>query len=299
MSNCQSEVSRIQADKQSSVQRLLGLSLLRLQEYEALLKQMLLKGHISGPPAEIPELLQKKSSSLQKKMMGELVGNLTKTFFAVENASDLERTVPEPANNIAWVEAHAQIVFSQERYAVVKPALEQLVSLRNELVHHFIHKFDLNSLEGCTKAESFLQQSHANIEENLTLLRTWNQSLEEIQAKLVSLLSEREFKDVLDGIHPDKTVDWSRAGIVQGLRDAEDCLANNSWTDLSAAILWMSENAPEQRPKRYGCSSWRQVIHESGQFEVRKQAPAGLLVNTAAHQAMSLWYRSRRRLDAH
>lgn len=298
MTHCQSKTSASPADKHSSIQRLLGLSLLRLQEYESLLKQMLLKGRVAGPPAEIPGLLQKKSTSLQRKMMGELVGDLTKTFFAVENANHVENTSSKPVKNIAWIEAHAQIVFSRERYAVVAPALKELVSLRNELVHHFIHKFDLDSFEGCTEAEEFLQKSHASIEENLTLLRTWNKSLEDIQARLISLLSEPKFEDFLDGIRPDRTIDWSRAGIVQGLRDAEECLADNGWTDLSAAILWMSKNSPEQRPKRYGCSSWRQVIHESGQFEVRKQVPAGLLMNAAAHQAMSLWYRSRRRLDA-
>lgn len=297
MSDYQNELSAGHANKHSSIQSLLGLSLLRLQEYEALLKQMLLKGRISGPLAEIAELLQKKSSSLQRKMMGELVGDLTKTIIAVENANDLDTRSAGQVRNVAWIESHAQIVFPQERYAVVKPALKELVLLRNDLVHHFIHKFDLSSLDGCTEAEEFLQKSHATIEENLTLLRTWNKSLEEVQQKLLSLLSEPEFQDFLDGICPDKTIDWPRAGIVQGLRDAEESLSIGGWTYLSAAILWMSKKSPEQRPKRYGCSSWRQVIHESRQFEVSRQAPAGLPIDATAHQAMSLWYRSRRCLD--
>jgi len=298
MNDCQKEVDASQADKHASVQRLLGLSLLRLQEYEALLKQMLLRGHISGPPEEISKLLQKKSSSLKKKMLGELVGDLTNTVMTVENTGHFDKSYSGPSRDVAWIESHMQIVFSQERYAVLKPALKELVTLRNELVHHFIDKFDLHSLEGCIGAEEFLRKSHADIEENLALLRAWNKSLEEAQTKLTSLLGDPAFLDFIDGIHSDKTVDWSRAGIVQGLRDAEESLAINGWTNLSAAILWMSKNAPEQRPKRYGCSTWRQVIHVSRQFEVSKQAPLGTTVDVQTHHAMLLWYRSRRCLSA-
>ena len=32
---------------------------------------------------------------------------------------------------------------------------------------------------------------------------------------------------------------------------------------------WIAERHPEQLPGKYGCSSWRQVVHESRLFELR------------------------------
>lgn len=100
---------------------------------------------------------------------------------------------------------------------------------------------------------------------------------------------------LVDGIAPDGQVHWPMSGIVSSLREAEVALAQggqDGWTVLNAAIAWQRQHAPEQTPKRYGCSSWRQVLHESGQFEVRKQAPAE---GAAATNGVVVCYRSLRK----
>ncbi|MGO2710685.1 OST-HTH/LOTUS domain-containing protein [Pseudomonas helleri] len=49
------------------------------------------------------------------------------------------------------------------------------------------------------------------------------------------------------------------------------------WTPLFEATRWIAKTYPEQTPKRYGCGSWRHVIHESQQFAIRKQSQAKIL----------------------
>jgi len=110
------------------------------------------------------------------------------------------------------------------------------------------------------------------------------------------------FKDMLiDGIAPDGQVHWPMSGIVSGLREAEQALAPPGdparWTELNAAIAWIAKQHPDQTPRRYGCSSWRQVLHESGEFEVVKKKPA--LAPSAGAGATTttgtvVCYRSRR-----
>ncbi|MQA51701.1 hypothetical protein GDH07_00035 [Pseudomonas sp. MC042] len=56
---------------------------------------------------------------------------------------------------------------------------------------------------------------------------------------------------------------------------------------MDETILLPSMDCP-QTPKRYGCGSWRHVIHESQQFEIRKQSQAD-------NGATVVWYRSRPR----
>jgi len=285
------------ADTLPSVQLLLGRCLLKLQEYELLLKRILVNTAFSGSPADVRLQLAEKSFSLRKKMMGELVGMLANTFLtsaALDNNSSLSSA---HTNNVAWVETRMQFVFSEERYIETRDSLKELVSLRNELVHHFISKFNLSTSEGCAAAEAFLNVSYAKIDENHQLLKAWRDTLVAAQAKFTSLLDDPMFQCFLDGICPDGTVDWPRAGIVQGLRDAEGFLAINGWTSLSAAIEWVSKNSPEQRPSRYGCSSWRQVLHESRQFDVRKREPHDHPGVSKSHPGLEIWFRSRRRAD--
>jgi hypothetical protein len=280
--------------KHSSVQHLLGRCLLKLQEYESLLKRMLPNTAVSAPPHDVLSSIAKKRASLQKKMMGELVGTLTGSFLMPEGSDQHKCSLKEDASKAIWIESRTQVIVEAERFVEIKASLKELVTLRNELVHHFIDKFDLNSDEGCAEAESFLECSYRTIDEQFTLLSGWSRAMVKAQTKMASLLSEPLFLNFIDGISPNGTVDWPRAGIVQGLRDAEEHLAVNGWTELNAAIAWVSENSPEQTPQRFNCDSWLQVMHESHQFELRWQSFDRLLLNAQPERALSVWFRSHR-----
>ncbi|WP_255595150.1 OST-HTH/LOTUS domain-containing protein [Lysobacter sp. BMK333-48F3] len=75
---------------------------------------------------------------------------------------------------------------------------------------------------------------------------------------------------VVNGIGPSGQIHWPVAGIVGALRKAFWKLSIGGWVNLDAAARWVSEHQPEQIPKKYGCSRWRQVIHESEQFELHR-----------------------------
>lgn len=59
-------------------------------------------------------------------------------------------------------------------------------------------------------------------------------------------------------------------------------------TNLADAIAFIGARHPDHTPKRYGCSSWRQVLHESKLFDVRRDKAMD-----AAPGAT--WYRPRDR----
>ncbi|MBK9198882.1 OST-HTH/LOTUS domain-containing protein [Candidatus Skiveiella danica] len=83
-----------------------------------------------------------------------------------------------------------------------------------------------------------------------------------------------------------KGVDWPSSRIVQLLKGEEEASAVESWTLLNAAIPSIRAKEPEQTPKQYGCSSWREVIHKSQLFEIRKTKSAG-------ENGTLVWYRSK------
>lgn len=283
------------SESQRSVQRKLGRCILRLQQYEAVLKRMFPYASFSCQPTQLPTLLEEATSSIRNRTLGSLLGMLTETYLRPDTLDTAGLNDSPPSNSdIVWFSSRTQLVFDVECYEAIKFNLMDLVDLRNELVHHFLDRFDIESIDSCVATDSLLDSSYRRIDSYLSTLNKWAKTMIDVQALIASVIHSPTFRDfVFDGIAPDGTVHWSASTIVQGLRDAEEELAHDGWASLNAAIVWMGKHVPEQTPKRYGCSSWRQVLHESKQFDVYRHAPlAGLQTQQLANTVV--WYRSRR-----
>lgn len=279
--------SNLVPDLQRTVQRKLGRCMLQLQQYERLLKAMVAHSELSGPAERLQELRDEKVACVHKKTLGTLVGMLTESYLKLPDLPD-ESEHAERSDRI-WFSFRYQMELPEERYVETKAALKELVDLRNELVHHFLQRFDLWSAEGCVAAEAYLDESYETIDGHYLTLRDWAKSMDEARQLMASFMQTQEFKDaVFDGIWVDGTVHWPSSGITACLHEAENKLAQVGWTPLFEAIRWIAKTYPEQMPKRYGCGSWRHVIHESQQFEIRKQ-------NQAEGGPTVVWYRSRSR----
>lgn len=273
-------------DQQRAVQRKLGRCLVRLQQYEILLKAMVAHGDIEGPPEQLQALQAEKIASAKKKTMGTLVGLLTENYLTAGEV-DEDGDDECPGNGGMWFRHRFQMNLDAERYEAVKVNLKELVDLRNELVHHFLERFNIWAEDGCAAADAFLEESYETIDGHYLTLREWARGMENARAMVASFMETTAFKDMFfDGIQPNGAVHWPGCGIVNRLREAEAELAQEGWTPLLAAIAWIGLRAPEQIPKRYGCGSWRHVIHESRQFEIRKQGQS-------ENGGTVVWYRSR------
>jgi len=271
---------------QHTVQRKLGRCLLRLQQYETLLKSLVAHRDIAGPPAQLQAIRDAKVTWVQKQTLGTLVGMLTDSYLTQSqdaNAADEE----ESGDGGLWVRFRSQMELAPERYEAIKAALKELVDLRNELVHHFLQRFNIWEVDGCAAANIHLDASYETIDGHFLTLRGWAQSMQDAWSHMASLMATPAYQDiVVNGIWSDVAVDWPTCGVVNCLREAEARFAANGWTKLDSAKAWIREQHPDQQPLRYGCGSWRQVIHESRQFEIRKQANKDSGSN-------EVWYRSR------
>lgn len=276
-------------DLQRAVQRKLGRCMLQLQQYERLLKVMVAHSELSGPPERLQAIREEKIACAHKKTLGTLVGMLTESYLKLSDSPDGQDPGETDNGDQMWFGFRVQMELSEERYAETKAALKELVDLRNELVHHFLQRFDLWSVDGCIAAESYLDESNETIDGHYLTLRDWAKSMDEARQHMVSFMQTPEYRDfVINGIGPDGTVHWAGSGITNCLREAETKLTQAGWTPLFEAIHWIAKTYPEQTPKRYGCGSWRHVIHASQQFEIRKQSQAD-------NGPTVVWYRSRPR----
>ncbi len=142
--------------------------------------------------------------------------------------------------------------------------------LRNDLVHHFIDRYDLGSLDGCRRGRDALLDAFIRIDHRLDELRAWAEEKQKLRGLVAQVVQSDEFRDfVVNGNSPDETVCSPNSGIVRALQEAADGLAVDGWATVSEAGRWIAERYPEQLPVKCGCGSWRQVVHQSRIFELR------------------------------
>ncbi|MCG7872652.1 MAG: OST-HTH/LOTUS domain-containing protein [Candidatus Thiodiazotropha lotti] len=272
-----------------SVSRKMGRCILRLQQYEILMKRLVAYQSLSGYTDELEENRVTRKAEVGSKTLGQLVGELTGSYLRIE-AKPQEQTEDDVAKRDPTrmhIDACYRLELTEEDYQSTKEGLARLVTLRNELVHHFIERFDLSNEPGCQSAEAYLDDAYQTIDQQFRALRAWAESMDHAGKALVELMGTPEYKHwFMFGVFPGQEIDWQSTTIVQQLCFAERDCDEDGWTELAKATEDIRARWPEVTPKKYGCSSWRHVIHESGLFEIKKRIQGDT-------KAVQVWYRSK------
>lgn len=267
------------------VQQLLGRCVLRLQQYERLIKTIVAYHEISGPAHALDSIRAARIANTTNKTLGTLVGTLLGSYVTTAGIGNPDLIAPDASENVIALGLRMQLSLSAEDYVQTQSDLKELVLLRNNLVHHFSDQHDLWSLDGCRGADEALAVAYGRIDRHFEQLRGWAEHMDQAQRLAAEFVQSDAFRDlVINGFAPDGAVNWLASGIVRALSDAAAILAVDGWTPVAPAGRWIAENHPEQLPAKYGCSSWRQAIHESRLFELRYRDVDG---------QRAAWYRAR------
>ena len=268
---------------QREVQRMLGRCLLRLQQYEQLMKAIVAHHEISASGSPLESNQAERIADAANKTLGTLVGTLLGTYVTSGDQDDVAE--PDAPDNIISFKMKMSLRMSAEDFDTTQNDLKELVLLRNNLVHHFIDQHDLWSQDGCRGAQESLVAAYSRVDQHFEQLRGWAEHMDQARRLAAEFAQSDAFRDlVINGIAPDGSVDWPAAGIVRTLREAADQLAVDEWTPVATAGRWIAERYPDQLPAKYGCSSWRQVVHESRLFELRYREVNG---------QRAAWYRPK------
>lgn len=255
---------------QHDVQRLLGRCMLRLQQYERLIKAMVVDHKISGPMNALEQARSAQIDGTALKTLGTLVGELLGSYFVAGEIDPNKETDTNSPENVNWFAMHMKLGLPTAEFVGVESDLRDLVRLRNNLVHHFIDQHDISSSDGCRGAQEALITAYALIDQLLGQLRQWAEMMVKTRQAMSDALQSKEVIDfVVNGISPDGIINWNASGIVSALREAFDALAVDGWASVAEAGIWVAKLYPEQLPAKYGCGSWRQVVHETRIFELR------------------------------
>lgn len=267
--NSGTETSEELQVRQREVQRHLGRCLLRLQQYERLMKAIVAHHEISGPVTALEAIRTARIDDVATKTLGGLVAQLFGSYVVTESDSD-EGLEKSTAGEVATVRMRLQLCMGTEDHERTQRDLRDLVTLRNGLVHHFIDAHDLWTEQGCREAQGALVAAYTRIDQHFEQLRGRAEHMDQVRRLAAEFVQSSVFHDlVVNGIEPDGSIDWSTSGIVRALREAMVELAVNGWTSVAVAGRFVQDRYPDQVPAKYGCGSWRQVVHECRLFELR------------------------------
>lgn len=263
------------AAHQRTVQRKLGRCLMRLQQVELLVKALWIDSeHESafGQIEEIQAVQQQRKEFVSDKTLGTVLKSFVGSYIAPDLGQDAGDEVAVSVNDQQMLFRYkSKISMAEDDYARTVQEFEALVAMRNELVHHFIQRFNLWSDEGCEAAEAHLDSCDKQIESQLAIMHAWVKSHQEARDRTLALANSDDFLAFLNqGRLPDGKIDWRFTIAVQALREAESKLAKDGWTSVIEAERWLEKAYPEEKPALYGCSRWRHLLHESGLFEIQR-----------------------------
>ncbi len=247
----------------------LGRCLVRLQQIEVGMKHLAGLSHMSRPTEEFVSAIELRRARIAGQTLGS-VSELVATQVIVPPDWEPAHSASDESAP-AMLGAGFTIGVPDETRDQVLSDLKELVERRNFLVHGLIERYDIWSIDGCQAADEYVDTTFAFIGTQLDQLRDWVTRASESSQMAAAIFEQPEVRELFfHGILPDGGVWWPTATIVGVLRAAETELAENGWTSLDKAIAFARAHAPDHTPRRYGCSSWRQVLRESGQFEIRR-----------------------------
>jgi hypothetical protein len=181
-----SDPSELEAARQRVFAKV-GHNVICLQHMEQLLKVLLTLSRFDGSLSEIKERLVKQKGRISKMTLGMLVAEIPERLLKTEHQESSEPAVlVEP-----WFAFTVRFTQAGETLRDLPSQLELITDKRNALIHHFIDRHNLHSIEGCNTAsaelDALLEEVTKPYEFVLSLARSLQQLIEDIRADRIEV----------------------------------------------------------------------------------------------------------------
>lgn len=250
------------------VLRRVGRNVVIFQQVEHLLKFLNTHARFHAPASKFSERFDKHAASIRTKSMGELAGKLVDTVLQL----DTDDATPDVIDE-AWfgfrftIETDAEFVDRHAR------EMQALVDRRNELVHHFLPRWQA-TVEGA--ADDVLEYLDAQREEAVRMLERlqgWARTVDAARKEHAAFFASNEGQREIDLL----LVRSSRLVLMLG-QIAMATPRHDGWTLLSSAGQLIKRDAPEELldlRTRFGQPSLKGVLLIAEIFDVADEPTAG------------------------
>lgn len=152
---------------QDEVLRRVGRNLLLFQQIEHCLKFLLSNHKWGGTAKTVKTNLQRQAKDVSKKMLGQLTEK-----YATDVLKDAGEEVAEEESPADWFTFSFRISVDTEFIESTRRDLKVVTDERNELVHHFLHRWQPDSPEKMADALAYLDTQRERALPVLEHLRT-------------------------------------------------------------------------------------------------------------------------------
>lgn len=246
---------------QNEVLRRVGRNLLLFQQIEHFLK-FLLSTHKSGGTAEtFKSNLQKQAEGISKKMLGQLVEK-----YATEVLKDAGEEVPEEESPADWFMFSFSISGDTEFVESIRRDLKVMTDERNELVHHFLPRWQPDSPEKMAEALAYLDTQREKVLPMIEHLRTTIGHIQESRQKLLDFMASPEYEKQSELM-------WLQASSLVGFLSEVTTKIHrkDGWCYLAHAGELAAKELPEELKylkERYGFKTLKKLVIGSELFDV-------------------------------
>lgn len=246
---------------QDEVLRRVGRNLLLFQQIEYLLKFLLANHKNCGTAETYQANLQEQTVCINKKMLGHLVEK-----YGNELLQDAGEEVSDEDRPAGWFSFTFRISGDTEFVEVIRRDLKLMTDERNELVHHFLPRWQPGSPEMMVETLSYLDAQREKLLPMHEHLKSTATQMQETRQRLSNFITSPEYKKKFELM-------WLQASpLVSLLRDvATQYHRNDGWTYLAQAGDLAAKESPEEvknLKERYGFRTLKKLLVGCETFDV-------------------------------
>jgi len=252
--------------KKDEVLRKIGRNIMGFQQVEHILKYLLANGEISGYASEIEANRERQVTKIRKQTLGHLVGQYLDSTLS---SSEEVRTEPEDIKE-PWFSFRHRIECSNDHYEERKKTLAAIVEERNDLIHHLLPKWDMNSSSSSDEIDLYLDKQREKILPEFELLKGEIKTLQQCRAMLAAFIDSKE------GEKEFVTIPMLRQSqLFEWLNDiAEKKIRSDGWTVLSTAANIIEQDVPHEiteLEQKYGYKKLKEFMLATEYFDIAEE----------------------------
>ncbi len=252
------------------VHRKIGRNLMLLQHAEGMFKTLLIQSRVQGAShEEIERFRTKRKELIERNTLGELAGKFTSEIL-VKRGDD--SSAVEPQLPVGYVTFDYTIQADLDYVKQRADSLKLIVDERNDLVHHFLAKWDRLSRQSTQNAGLYLDQQHLRVADEAKTLKNHLESLLRIAGVHRKVMASPEFEKQMEIL-------WLQGSpivlLLAGM--SRDAVNTDGWVGLDDAgqLLWMREKEDMAAMKAmYGYDKLKPLLLASEIFDVREDFPS-------------------------
>ena len=250
------------------VHRKIGRNLMLLQHVESMFKTLLIHSRVIGASQEdIDRFRSERKKEIEGHTLGMLAGKFTSEVLVRKG---VETPVDEPELPAGSVTFRYTVQAEHDYVKQRTDSLKVIVEERNELVHHFLAKWNRLSMESTLAASEHLDQQHSRVVDEAKTMKNYLEGLQRISGLQHNLMSSPEYEKQMEMI-------WlQNSRIVLWLVEMSiNALGTTGWVRLADAgrALWSEVNEDMAEMKAmYGYEKLKPLILASEVFDLREEA---------------------------